>query len=107
KVYGATDPTLTYLHGQLYNNDTDSVFTGALSRASGENVGTYAINQGNLSAGNNYTIVFTTGRTFAITPATLTITPNTGQSKLYGATDPTFSYTHSALANNDPESVIT
>ncbi len=78
KIYGASEPTLTYGHGTLYNGDTDSVFTGVLSRAAGQNVGTYAISQGTLSAGANYTIVFTTGRTFAITPRDLTRHPGPG-----------------------------
>ena len=38
KIYGASDPALTYTHGTLYNGDTNSVFTGSLARASGENV---------------------------------------------------------------------
>ena len=54
KVYGADDPTLTYT-GTLIGADT---FSGALARSSDENVGTYAINQGTLSAGDNYTITF-------------------------------------------------
>src|SRR5204862_226909 len=91
KIYGATEPALTYTHGTLYNGDTNSVFSGALARAAGETVtgGPYAINQGSLSAGSNYTIVFTTARTFAITPRTLSVTPVAGQSKIYGATEPT------------------
>src|SRR2546430_8120226 len=70
KLYGATDPALTYTHGALYNGDTDSVFTGSLARAAGENVGTYAINQGTVSAGSNYTIVFT-GANFTIDARTV------------------------------------
>ena len=107
KIYGASDPTLTYAHGTLYNGDTDSVFTGVLSRAAGEHVGSYAISQGNLSAGSDYTIEFTTGVTFAITPRNLTVTPNSGQSKVYGAADPTLTYTHGTLYNGDTDSVFT
>src|SRR5207248_2794197 len=73
KAYGASDPALTYTHGMLYNGDTDSVFTGSLTRALGENVGTYAINQGTLSAGSNYNIVFT-GANLSITARDLTVT---------------------------------
>ena len=73
KVYGDADPTLTYTHGTLYNGDTDAVFSGALGRAAGENVGTYAIHLGTLSAGPNYAISFTTGVTFEITKATLSV----------------------------------
>src|SRR5207248_76767 len=50
-----------------------AAFTGALSRATGENVGTYAINLGNLSAGSNYSLVLaSTPVTFAITAKSVT-----------------------------------
>ena len=53
KVFGATEPTLTF------SNDGGlpaSAFTGALARAAGEDVGTYAISLGTLSAGGNYSL---------------------------------------------------
>ena len=47
KVYGQADPTLTYqVSGFLSGDTAESVLTGALGRAVGENVGSYAINQG-------------------------------------------------------------
>src|SRR5260221_353741 len=57
KGYGAADPALTYqlTAGTLVSGDS---FTGALSRAVGEAVGTYAITQGTLSAGTNYALTF-------------------------------------------------
>ena len=57
KVYGTADPTFTYTVSPAL--ETGDSFTGALSRDSGENVGTYALTQGDLSAGTNYTITFT------------------------------------------------
>ena len=45
KVYGESDPGLTYTYGPLATGDTDSIFTGSLKRDPGEAVGTYAINQ--------------------------------------------------------------
>src|SRR5947207_12613605 len=83
-------PALTYTHGTLYNGDTDSVFFGSLVRASGENVGTYGITQGSLSAGTNYNILFT-GANLTITPRDLMVTAD-AQSKLYGASDPALTY---------------
>ena len=78
---------------------TDSVtLTGALARATGSNVGTtYAINQGSLttSAGSNYSIQYTLAD-FAITARPVYVTANAGQSKIYGETDPTFTYTTAA-----------
>ncbi len=102
KVYGTTDPALTYsiTSGALVNGDQ---ITGTLVRAPGENVGTtYAITQGSVTAGSNYTITYV-GANFAITAAPLTVTTTTGQSKVYGTTDPTFAYsvTSGALVNGD------
>ncbi|GHT12724.1 hypothetical protein FACS189415_3080 [Bacteroidia bacterium] len=56
KMYGRAEPSLTYTHTpDLFAGD---VFTGSLTRESGEDMGTYNILQGTLSAGNNYTIDF-------------------------------------------------
>ncbi|WP_172406594.1 MBG domain-containing protein, partial [Pedobacter sp. AJM] len=53
KTYGDADPALTYTFAPaLVGTDT---FTGSLSRLPGENVGTYAINQGTLALNGNYT----------------------------------------------------
>ncbi len=73
KVYGTADPLLTATTTGLVSPD---VLTGTLVRVVGENVGTYDINKGTLTAGNNYTEIFVTG-TMAITKAsqTITITP--------------------------------
>jgi hypothetical protein len=73
KVYGASDPTFAYsvTAGSLVSPDT---LSGALSRASGENVGTtYAISQGTLTAGSNYSLSFVS-QDFSITKATPAIT---------------------------------
>ncbi len=68
KVFGTSDPPLTYTNTPaLQSGDS---FTGALGRAPGENVGSYAINLGTLSAGNNYTLNLSTPTVnFAITKA--------------------------------------
>jgi hypothetical protein len=65
KVYGAADPAFTYTHDPLVGSDG---FSGALSRVAGENTGAYAITQGTLTAGSNYTINFVSAN-FTITPA--------------------------------------
>jgi hypothetical protein len=97
KFYGAADPTLTYTHSALGGSDTDSVFTGALSRVVGENVGTYSITLGTLSAGANYTLVLAaTPVAFAITPATLSVNA-VANSKTYGDADPALGYTLSGF----------
>jgi len=94
KVYGAADPTFTYTASPTLA--AGNSFTGALGREAGEDVGTYPYTLGNLSAGANYTLVLAaTPPTFAITPATVTISPTAGQSKVFGAADPVFAYTAS------------
>jgi uncharacterized repeat protein (TIGR02543 family) len=92
KTYGATDPTLTYTitSGSLYSTDA---LTGALSRAVGESVGSYAISLGSLDNAN-YTITFGTATNFAITAV--------GQSALTFATtsyNVTFGGTQTVLAS--------
>ena len=58
KIYGDEDPTLTYTAEGLLGGDTlTGALTGALSREEGENVRSYAITLGTLSA-DNYTISF-------------------------------------------------
>ena len=66
KGYGDTDPELTYTATELVEGD---VLEGTLSRAEGENVGTYAVSQGTL-ANSNYSINFT-GADLTITPKSL------------------------------------
>jgi len=68
KVFGASDPMLTYRVTGLVNNpalgiaDTaGTVLSGSLTRASGESAlgGPYSINQGSLAANSNYILSFT------------------------------------------------
>jgi hypothetical protein len=107
KLYGSADPTLTYTHSTLYNSDTNSVFTGSLSRDAGENVGTYTIHQNTLGAGSNYSITYIPANFDIIAAAiNLAITAD-AQSKVYGDADPVLTYTHGALLNGDTDSVFT
>ena len=89
KVFGAADPTFTYVLGETITT------TGALGRAAGESVagGPYAYTIGTLApSSSNYTLTLSGTATFAITAKPVTVTPNVGQSKVYGETDPTFTY---------------
>ena len=88
KVFGAVDPVFTYTSSESVT------FNGNLSRDAGEDVGAYAITQGDLSAGGNYTIPFVSAD-FNITPKGITVTADSGQSKVFGAVDPVFTYTSS------------
>ncbi|MFH1843872.1 MAG: S8 family serine peptidase, partial [bacterium] len=91
KVYGDPDPALTYA-----SSDPSATFSGALTRAPGETVAgsPYAITQGTLLGTGNYTIGSFVGANFTITPKPVTVTPTSGQSKVYGTTpDPALTYT--------------
>ncbi|PST81843.1 hypothetical protein C7T94_18425, partial [Pedobacter yulinensis] len=89
KAFGTADPALTYtVSPALVAGDA---FTGSLSRAPGEAVGTYPITQGTLSAGSNYALTFT-GASFTIGARVITVTAAT-QTKVYGQADPALTYT--------------
>ncbi|MBX4200743.1 MBG domain-containing protein [Candidatus Parcubacteria bacterium] len=89
KVYGAVDPALSYLitTGSLVVPDT---LSGSLVRVAGENVGSYAINQGTL-ANSNYAITYV-GSNLTITQKAITVTPHSNQSKIFGASEPVLTY---------------
>jgi hypothetical protein len=70
----------------FHRRDDTGIFTGSLSRAPGEDVGTYPITIGSLSAGGNYTIGYT-GNYLKITVASQQIT--WGQSLTVGCNDTT------------------
>ncbi|WP_178131157.1 MBG domain-containing protein [Reyranella sp. CPCC 100927] len=88
KTYGNADPALTYqiTSGNLVNGDA---LSGSLSRVSGTNVGTYAINQNNLT-NSNYNITYV-GANLTIGARPITVTAD-ANSKIYGNVDPTLTY---------------
>ena len=79
KVYGESDPALTYTAEGLIGTDT---VTGSLSRDPGNSAGTYAIRQGTLTAGENYRITFI-GADFIIKKGRASVTPPTGKTFVY------------------------
>ena len=92
KVFGTVDPILKY--SVAPSLELGDVLSGDLSRVSGENIGFYAISQGTLDAGSNYTLVFNEGVDFRVAPKEIRVTPLSSQSKVYGQTDPILSYRH-------------
>ena len=100
KVYGEADPVFSYtVAPALVAGDS---FAGELNRAAGEDVGAYAISQGTLTTNTNYALSYV-GDDFNITQKLITITPDAGQSKIYGEADPavlTYSFAP-ALENGD------
>jgi predicted outer membrane repeat protein len=100
KVYGEADPVIAYTASEALL--TGNNFSGSLSRANGNNVGTYAYTIGDLSAGDNYTLTLAATDTFVITVKPITVAADASQTKVYGETDPTLTYTVSpALVGND------
>ncbi|HGW5537937.1 filamentous hemagglutinin N-terminal domain-containing protein [Pseudomonas aeruginosa] len=101
KVYGDTDPALTYqVTGQKLGESAGSLVGGNLDRTAGENVGIYGITQGGVnSLSGNYRISFE-GDLLRITPAELAVTAH-DQSKVYGDADPTLTYSVNGLKNGD------
>src|SRR5205814_3427504 len=82
------DPALTYTitSGSLLAGDS---FIGALSRASGNNVGTYAITIGTPHLCTNDEQTLATASTVEIKKRPLQVTADAGQFKNYGDSDPT------------------
>ncbi|MDR2266047.1 MAG: YDG domain-containing protein, partial [Christensenellaceae bacterium] len=109
KTYGDTDPTLTYDYSNNVAGQTPA-FSGVLSRAQGENAGTYSITFENLTlmdsstlTSANYTLELTTSN-FTINPKTLTITPKSDLEKIYDAKEISLSendFTYSTTHNNE------
>ena len=101
KVYGEGDPALTYqiTSGSLAFSDD---FTGGLARDTGEDVGTYAISQGDLALTGNYALTFI-GDELTVTKKTLSVNA-VANTKVYGAADPSFTWTFSGFAFSDDAS---
>src|SRR6185295_8464106 len=107
KTYGDVDPALTFVSspavGSLLANGDAISFSGSLSRVSGENVGTYAINQSSV-ANSNYTISYT-GANLTIGSLAVSVTAD-AKSKTYGDVDPALTFVSSpavgsTLANGE------
>ncbi len=108
KVYGATDPTLTYTpSGTLYYGDGSSVISGVVLATATGAAATAGDHQITASGGTaaNYNVTFVNGK-LHVEKAALTVTAD-NQSKVYGATDPTLTYTPSGtLYYGDDYAVI-
>lgn len=104
KAYGGADPSLSYqvTSGSLAPGDS---FAGTLARVAGENVGSYAIQQGSLSLNGNYTLTFI-GANLTITAKNASVTPNPA-TKVYGSPDPTLTGTLSGFLVADGCPLIT
>jgi hypothetical protein len=102
RLYGAANPILTYTAAGLVNGDTPSgTFSGGLTTAAtaASGVGPYAITQGTLAASTNYSLTYT-GANLTVNPASLSVTAD-ALGRLYGAANPTLTYTAAGLVNGD------
>ncbi|MCL9998482.1 MAG: hypothetical protein NBV68_03805, partial [Erythrobacter sp.] len=102
RIYGNANPALTFTVGGqgLVNGDQ---LSGALTTIAGvtTGVGSYAITQGTLTAGANYTVTYNAGG-LTITPRPITITADSF-SRVYGNANPalTFGIGGQGLVNGD------
>jgi len=98
KVYGESDPALgvslgggTTL-GSATVADTLAEVTGTLTRAAGEDAGSYDVLLGSGARAGNYTITYAADNdAFAITPRPVTVAAE-DQQKLFGEPDPALTY---------------
>jgi len=104
KVYGETDPALTYTLSAAALATGDNV-TGALSRATGEGVGTYAIGQNTLTAGTNYSITYVPAN-LQITRKVLVITAE-NKNRNFGVANPALTATYSGFVGTETAAVLT
>jgi len=109
KIYGETNPTLTFLYSGWKNSDNESVLdtkpaaNTTVTQAS--DVGTYtgAIT---VSGGvaDNYAFSYVAAD-FLVTKANLTVTAY-AKTKVYGEVNPTLTFRYSGWKNDDDESVL-
>ncbi|NBW73908.1 MAG: hemagglutination protein, partial [Microbacteriaceae bacterium] len=102
KVYGATDPTLSYYFDGEYGLVNGDTLTGSITRAAGSNVGTYTISKGTLAASSNYSLTFRNA-TFTITKRPICVSAE-NKTKQYGSSDPAF--TSTPIVNSDCYSLL-
>ncbi len=104
KVYGDTDPVLTWriTSGTLVTGDT---ITGGLTRTTGESVGTYAIVQNTLTAGANYNLTYT-GANLTISQKPLTVTAD-NKSKTQGLANPMLTASYNGFVSGENTNALT
>jgi autotransporter-associated beta strand protein len=112
RLYGAANPTLTFLTSGLVNGDlAQNVFSNSLgttATATSSVLGSpYPINQGTLTPNGNYFIQTFNPANLTITPAPLTIQVNDASRPVNTPNPTPFTYTVLGLKNGDPASVVT
>ena len=95
KVYGDADPALTYQSRAAALAFSDA-FSGALTRAAGENVGSLRDQPGHAERAAATTTLTFVGANLTITKATLTVTAD-NKSRQYGDSNPSLTATFAGL----------
>lgn len=106
KYYSENDPQIEFVlySGTLqFNDELASILRGSVSRVTGEDVGEYAINQGTLSAGENYDMTFVGGTLHVF--AQELVVKICDKTKYYGEEDPIFDYV--VVSGNIADGVFT
>src|SRR5207244_2261942 len=110
-------PTLTYIASGFVNGDPTSLLTGLLGttgdhysatrKFDNSPVGSDPFTVGTLNAGTNYTLTLAPNPpTFAVTPASLTVSANNA-SRIYGVANPAFTASYSGFVNGDTAASLT
>uniref|UniRef100_UPI003890697D MBG domain-containing protein n=1 Tax=Fibrobacter sp. TaxID=35828 RepID=UPI003890697D len=105
KTYGDADPTLASTVEGLVEGESESLIVRTVARATGENVGTYAITASGEASQGNYSVTFESAD-FTITKKSAKITVASSR-KTYGETDPTFTGKVEGLVNDADLGTIT
>ncbi len=107
RLYGSANPALTASYSGFVLGQDESILGGSLTLSTpavaSSNVGSYAITASGLSS-TNYTISHV-GGLLDVTPAALTVTAD-NKSRLYGASNPTFTASYSGFVLGQDESVL-
>jgi hypothetical protein len=108
REYGGANPSFTVSYSGFANGESSSVLdtppTAACDAISTSAVGSYPI-AASLGVDNNYDFTYVNG-SLTIMKATLTVTAE-NKSRIYGASNPTFTVSYSGFANGESVSVLT
>jgi len=107
--YGVSNPSFTYNYSGFLNSDDSSIITGiptsTTSATLTSNVGTYTIIPNIIAlTSTNYNFSASDG-TLTITKGTITVTAD-NKSRVYGYSNPSFTYSYSGFKNGDNLGVI-
>jgi hypothetical protein len=108
RIYGSANPAFSASYTGFLPGDGPSALDGSLSLMTeatpASDIGSYDITPGGLSS-SKYDVLFVEG-ILTVTPAPMIITPDAGQSRVYGAAMPLLTYTPSGLVNGDNATLL-